>query len=151
MTTLSTTAQAHETYVGHHIARLLSTTSASLPNEIHERLRVSRLHAMQAYRAQQRPKALPIQNLVRASRAAMASGAQFAWWHRLATALPVLLLVIGLFGISEAHDYSKALESAATDVALLTDELPPDAYSDPGFIRFVKMHGNAFTLETPGQ
>ena len=29
-------------------------------------------------------------------------------------------------------------EIAATDAALLTDELPPDAYTDPGFAQFLK-------------
>ncbi len=36
-----------------------------------------------------------------------------------------------------------ALEIAATDSALLTDELPPHAYTDAGFAQFLKLNPSA--------
>jgi hypothetical protein len=36
----------------------------------------------------------------------------------------------------------RAHEVAEVDAALLTDDLPPSAYADPGFIQFLKAGGN---------
>jgi hypothetical protein len=36
------------------------------------------------------------------------------------------------------HQDRITLEIATTDAALLTDELPPDAYTDAGFAQFLK-------------
>jgi hypothetical protein len=35
----------------------------------------------------------------------------------------------------------RATELAEVDAALLTDELPPAAYADPGFLQFLKTGG----------
>jgi hypothetical protein len=61
-----------------------------------------------------------------------------SWGWRLAALLPVAALLLGLWGV---HRYAKQEQvQAATDVdmALLTDDLPPAAYSDPGFSEFLK-------------
>ena len=53
-------------------------------------------------------------------------------------ALPVLALVIGLGAIQWIQQDNRTNELAAIDSALLTDELPPDAYADAGFVKFLK-------------
>ncbi|MNT92099.1 hypothetical protein D3C72_2333190 [compost metagenome] len=54
------------------------------------------------------------------------------------SAVPLIALVVGLFFISTVQDEFGANEIAEVDAALLTDELPPEAYSDPGFVQFLK-------------
>ena len=60
------------------------------------------------------------------------------WGWRLATALPVLALVAGLWLVHAYHDQEKAEATADIDTAILTDDLPPDAYADPGFEEFLR-------------
>ena len=139
MTSPNYSRDAAEARLGHEIAALLTAGAEDLPHEISERLRISRQNAIEKLRQQNLLSAQVNQS--RSSAATLSlSGDHLHWWNRLAAALPVLLLVVGLFGISEVHDQSRARELAAVDAALLTDALPPAAYSDPGFIRYVKMH-----------
>lgn len=60
------------------------------------------------------------------------------WGWRLATALPVLALVAGLWGIQAYFRAEKVQAATEVDMALLTDDLPPSAYSDPGFAEFLR-------------
>ena len=52
--------------------------------------------------------------------------------------LALCLLVFGMLGISEAQSDLRARELAQVDIALLTDELPPAAFADPGFLQFLQ-------------
>lgn len=61
-----------------------------------------------------------------------------SWGWRLATALPVLALVSGLWLVHAYHDLEKVEATADIDTAILTDDLPPDAYADPGFEEFLR-------------
>jgi hypothetical protein len=60
------------------------------------------------------------------------------WFGRLGTSLALCLLVVGMLGISELQSELRARELAEVDLALLLDDLPPAAFSDPGFIQFLK-------------
>ena len=53
-------------------------------------------------------------------------------------ALPLIALVVGLVAINIIQDDDRTSELAEVDAALLTDDLPPDAYADPGFVQFLK-------------
>ena len=44
----------------------------------------------------------------------------------------------GLVAINIIQDDDRTSELAEVDAALLTDDLPPDAYADPGFVQFLK-------------
>jgi hypothetical protein len=52
---------------------------------------------------------------------------------------PIALLLVGLFTINMVLDEYRAKEVAEVDAALLTDDLPPTAYTDPGFVHFLKL------------
>jgi Protein of unknown function (DUF3619) len=52
---------------------------------------------------------------------------------RLGLAWPVLALVIGLAGIAYWEDHQRTAELADIDAAMLSDNLPLDAYLDHGF------------------
>ena len=62
----------------------------------------------------------------------------FGWWQPMASALPLIALVAGLVAINIIQDDDRTSELAEVDAALLTDDLPPDAYADPGFVQFLK-------------
>lgn len=116
----------------------LNTASQDLGHDIGERLRVARQMALKA-----RP--MP-QRLMRHSLALQANGTLSAppeeelnLWRILASALPLLALVSGLLFIQVLQQDMAASDIASLDSALLLDELPPDAYTDPGFVQFLKL------------
>jgi hypothetical protein len=53
--------------------------------------------------------------------------------------LPLLVLLLGLMFIYEHQNDFRARELADVDQALLLDDLPPDAYTDPGFLKFLSV------------
>lgn len=60
------------------------------------------------------------------------------WGWRLASALPALALVVGLWGIHIWSQSEKVQAASDVDMALLTDDLPPAAYADPGFEEYLQ-------------
>jgi hypothetical protein len=65
------------------------------------------------------------------------SGWMPQWLRHALTALPIAAMVAGIV-IGVQQDASSTLEVAEVDTELLTDDLPPDAYTDPGFIQFLQ-------------
>ncbi len=124
---------------GLQVAARLSDTVDDLPYDISERLRAARAQALG------KRKRTAIHT---ATSAAVSGGAgtltfgneHLSWWDRVAAALPLLALVIGLIAINIIQDDNRANELAEIDAALLTDDLPPAAYTDPGFAQFLKMN-----------
>ena len=121
-------------------ARLSSGTD-DLPYDISERLRASRMQALAKRKA-----VAPVKRTAPAAvvvsmgtSAALGRGSEGGtWWNAIVSAVPLLALVIGLVVINTAQDERSASDVAEVDSALLTDDLPPAAYADPGFIQFLK-------------
>jgi hypothetical protein len=119
-------------------ASYLSAGTTDLPYDISERLRAARAQAVAARRIA-RVQAAP-------AMAIAGSGSTLAWgsdegislWHRIGSVLPLIALVAGLLAINSLQNDKLVQELAEVDSALLTDDLPPDAYSDPGFVQFLK-------------
>jgi hypothetical protein len=113
--------------------RLASGLDTPLSHDISERLRAARVRAV----TQRRVSTVQVQ----ANGTLSLGTAQEAMrpWTWLASLLPLLALVIGLVTIKQMQDERRAREVADVDTALLTDDLPPSAYTDPGFLRFMKM------------
>lgn len=61
------------------------------------------------------------------------------WGWRLALVLPVLALLAGLWGIQRYQRHEHVEATTAVDMQLLTDDLPPDAYADPGFAAYLNL------------
>ena len=57
----------------------------------------------------------------------------FDFAGRVAVAVPIMALVIGLAGIYEYEEEQRIAEIAELDAAVLSDELPLTAYLDQGF------------------
>lgn len=59
-------------------------------------------------------------------------------WFKLASLLPILALVLGFMLIQKWNIQAQISAAADVDTELLSDDLPPDAYRDPGFAEFLK-------------
>lgn len=123
---------------GQTLASQLDIASRDLGHDIGERLRVARQTALKS-----RP--MP-QRLMRHSLAVQVNGTLSAQpdeglnlWRILVSVLPLLALVTGLLVLQTLHQDMADSDIALLDSALLIDELPPDAYTDPGFVQFMKI------------
>ncbi len=123
---------------GAHFSGQLTLATPGLPHDITERLRVARQLAL----AQRKPlvQSRLAKNVQMNNDGSLTAPADegLNLWSILASALPLLALVFGLMAIQWVQQDNVTSEIAAIDAALLTDELPPDAYTDAGFAQFLK-------------
>ncbi len=123
---------------GRHVGARLTLGTAELPYEISERLRAFRT---QAVGQRKLVSALAAPAFVSAGGGTAALGFRdegVSWWNRIASALPLLVLAVGLVTIHVVQNDHRASEVAEVDAAILTDDLPPSAYADPGFAQFLR-------------
>lgn len=119
------------------VAARLSETTEALPHDISERLRAARVQALGHRKAVQVRTASTV--VMSGGAAALTFGQEeTGWWSRIASALPLIALIAGLVAINMVQIDNRANELAEVDAALLTDDLPPAAYTDPGFLQFLK-------------
>jgi hypothetical protein len=134
MTTTATHAQtAAADAFGRRVAARLSTGAGALPYDVTERLRAARMQAV----AVRKREAVALPRLAAAGVGNVGDDG-LGFWGRIASALPLVALVAGLVLIHGAQNDKRASELAEVDVLLLTDDLPPAAYADPGFAQFLK-------------
>lgn len=120
------------------LASALTEHAQTLPHDVAERLRFAREQALSRARLQQRVAAAP-SAVVGVSSSGQALLAGFApWWQRAASLLPLIVLVSGLVAIDQWLTREQVLAAAEIDSQLLADDLPPDAYRDPGFAEFLR-------------
>lgn len=119
-------------------ASYLSAGTADLPYDISERLRAARAQAVAA-RKIAGVQTVPVASLAGAGHVLSGgSDGGFGLWSRVGLVLPLIALVLGLLAINSLQTDKLVQELAEVDSALLTDDLPPDAYFDPGFVQFLK-------------
>ncbi len=137
-TSRPTDRHAIEARLGMWLAVGLSARAAAVPHDITERLRVSREQAV--LRAREARRAAPSATIIAgvSSRGVMTLGGFVPWWQRAAAVLPLLVLVSGLVAIEHWRSREQVLAAADIDAQLLSDDLPPSAYSDPGFAEFLR-------------
>lgn len=121
--------------LGRRMAARLDAAAQELPHDINERLRVARLQALDRYRA---APALATVSTAGAATLLVEEEQERGLWPRLVSLIPLLALIAGLIALQIQGDDSLTEELAALDAAILTDDLPPDAYADPGFAQFLK-------------
>ena len=125
-----------ETRVGLRMAAQLDDSAAALPADVSERLRFARQQALARARVSRRAEGtLPV-----AMGHALAAGRLGgpASWLRVASVLPLVVLVAGLVAIQQMNSSTRVSAAAEVDAALLSDDVPPTAYGDPGFVEFLK-------------
>jgi hypothetical protein len=124
-------------WFGRQVAARLSAGTAELPYSVTERLRAARMQAV-ARRKQVNLAGAP-SVLASGGTATLGFGEDgMSLWNRIASVLPLLALAAGLILIHAVQEEWRASEVAEVDAALLTDDLPPAAYADSGFLQFLK-------------
>jgi hypothetical protein len=130
-------AQRGADQFGRAVAARLAASTDELPYEVRERLRAARVQALHVHR-QAASRAAPV---VLSRGGAATLGEEVSLWNRIASVLPLVVLAAGLVLIHVAQNDRRATEVAQVDTELLTDDLPPAAYADPGFVQFLKQSG----------
>lgn len=123
------------------VASRLSEGLGALPHDVTERLRAARIRALSNQKLVRAPSATLVRNSW-GSAALGFDGDRVGFWGRFASALPLIALAAGLVAINVIQNEHRAQEVADVDAALLTDDLPPAAYVDPGFAQFLRAGGD---------
>jgi hypothetical protein len=128
--------------------RVAARLDTQLSHDVSERLRAARVRAVAHRRL---PLAKTAAGLHLQDGAATlhfeTEKLRFTGWF--AAVLPLVALLVGLVTIHVLHNDWRASELAEIDSALLTDDLPPAAYTDPGFLRFLKTPMDTSGSATP--
>ena len=130
---------ALEARFGLRLTARLSESADQLPHDVTERLRHARQQALA-----QRQVASSTQLNSAASGFSSAATMSFgggkgkSWWTSLTALVSVAALLLGLSLIEHFHLQDQIAAAAEVDAALLADDLPPEAYSDPGFVEYLK-------------
>ncbi len=130
---------ALEARFGLRLTARLSESADLLPHDVTERLR----HARQLALAQrQTASSAQINSAANgfSSAATLSFGGSKgkSWWTSLTALVPVAALLLGLSLIEHFHLQDQIAAAAEVDAALLADDVPPEAYSDPGFVEYLK-------------
>lgn len=135
--THSNSIPSQQDLFGLKLAARLSQSTDALSHDISERLRAARMQAVDRYKQARMVSASSIQS--NGGAATLALGEEYSGpWRRVASIIPLLALVAGLVAIQMLDNDNRAKELAEIDSAILTDDLPPAAYTDPGFVQFLK-------------
>ena len=150
MNTTEYLTDAHADRLARQVAAQLDQGLRELPHDISERLRAARARAVAA-RRQPVPVLATGVHLQKGALVLDGGPDKMRFWGWMGSVLPLVVLALGLFVIHTLQNDWRADELATVDTALLTDELPPTAYTDPGFLRFIRAGatGTAPTSATP--
>ena len=119
---------------GQASAALLRQGAHNIPQNIKDRLYAARMKALSV----KKPEKVRIQKQVLAGSARNWTSGSNGTWDTLGWIAPLVVLVFGLIGIAQWQDDSRINDIAEVDAALLSDDVPPDAYADSGFMAFLK-------------
>ena len=135
-------SEALQQQYARHITQRLTASTGELPYDISERLRAARMQALAKRKVLSLQTAPAVATSGNSATLTLGGGGGggggFSLWRQIASALPLIALVAGLVAINIIQDDDRLSELAEVDAALLTDDLPPDAYADPGFVQFLK-------------
>jgi len=126
--------------MGQQLAHLLTQASSELPHDLSQRLRVARQQALAVRKPEPAPQ---LQRVTQTSGMTLTDPPTegLGLWSVLGSALPLLALLAGLVTVQWLDRQQTVSELAEIDTALLVDDLPPAAYSDPGFVQFLRQTG----------
>ena len=130
---------SYQDRLGYSIAARLADTTNDLPNDVSERLKAARMQAL-ARRNVVKLKTATSVNVQGGAATLNAGNFGGGLWSRLGAVIPLLALVAGLLTIAVVQEQQRTNEIADVDAELLTDDLPPAAYTDPGFAHFLSIN-----------
>lgn len=126
------------------VRRALDERLTALPDSTAERLSAARKLAI----ARKKPESA-VYAVAPQRRLAHAGGGSsrnpfsdsLSWMVRVGIIIPLIVLVVGAFGIYKYEEERRIDELAELDAAVLSDELPLNAYLDHGFDAYLNKHG----------
>jgi len=122
------------------VRHALNESAEKLPSQTLDRLANARKIAMSRKKADAPSAALVIRGVL-AGNSGLSFQGPGSWLGKLGVALPLLVLIVGLFGIYHYEEQRRIKDLADIDAAVLVDELPPDAYLDTGFTAYLNNAG----------
>lgn len=132
----STVSESYGDRFGRKLVARLSDTTQNLPSDISERLKAARMQALTKRRVVKLQTASSVNSNGGTATISMGDSGN-SLWTRLGALIPLFALVAGLLAIAVVQEQRRANELAEVDVELLADDLPPAAYTDPGFVHFL--------------
>ncbi len=124
---------------GKRVTRLLNAQSKNLSGDVQLRLRDARATALS------RAKAEPV--FVTQLQTTHRSFRNSSWnkpiWSFTGWLVPITVVAFGLIAIAEWQEDQRIKDIANVDIALLTDDVPPDAFVDNGFMAYLKLKTSA--------
>jgi hypothetical protein len=124
---------------GKRVTRLLSAQSENLSSDVQARLQDARATALS------RAKAEPL--FVAQLQTTHGSFRDSSWnkpiWSFTGWLVPITVVAFGLIAIAEWQEDQRIKDIANVDIALLTDDVPPDAFVDNGFMAYLKLKTSA--------
>lgn len=134
--------EAIQTRLALRMTARLTEKSTELPRDVTERLRFAREQALQRAQAARAATSKGSPMIVEGGSSTLVFGNQQSnagnRWGQLAACVPLVVLIAGLLLIQRLHTQSQISAAAEIDASILADDLPPAAYSDPGFVEFLK-------------
>jgi hypothetical protein len=134
--------EARQARFARRVVARLSESADQLDGDIGERLRFARERALERARVARAASTAPGRVGVTAGGAAVLGGGPSGWfsgwWLKVASVVPLIALVCGLVLIQQGQTRAQISTAAEVDAALLSDDLPPTAYTDAGFLEFLK-------------
>lgn len=147
----SSDLDARLAWFGQRVAASLNERSADLPHDVTERLRFAREQALARAaeaRAARTVAATASPSVVQMGAVLATSGgpglpgaggqSNSGLWAKLISMLPLLALLAGLLLMHQGQLHEQIVAAAEVDTALLSDNLPPAAFSDPGFAEYLR-------------
>jgi hypothetical protein len=137
--------EALESRYALRVTARLSEASQQLPHDVSERLRIGREQAIRQARLARNAEASSAVTVSGSGPAAalglgpLGKSSRRDSWLKLASVVPIAALVAGFMLIEHLHLKAQIEAAAEIDAALLADDVPPAAYSDPGFVEFLKV------------
>lgn len=132
----STVNESYQDRLGRNIALRLTDSTQNLPSDISERLKAARMQALAKRKVVNLQTASGV-NINGGAATLNMGGSDNSLWTRLGSFIPLVTLVVGLLAIAVIQEQRRVDEIAEIDIELLADELPPAAYTDPGFLHYL--------------
>ncbi len=129
---------AREVNFAYKIRNALNEHLDALPVTTTERLANARKKALAIKRAD---KSTALTVSFRALAGGFGGAVQHSsWLSRAGLVIPLIALLVGLSGIYNFEKQNRLSETADIDAAVLSDELPLNAYLDQGFSAYLARH-----------
>lgn len=134
---------SRELEFGYKVRRALDEKVSTLPESTIARLSTARKLAISRKKPETALHVLAQQGRLVGTSGTLGNpfNKSFGWLVRVGIAIPLIVLVVGSFGIYEYENERRINELAELDAAVLSDELPLTAYLDHGFDVFLNKHG----------